>query len=139
MPKYYVWTIGCQMNRAESDRIAARLEHHGYELTDQVQDTDVIVLNSCVVRQGAEDRVVNKLMDLRALKKAHPEKVIGLTGCLVGSDVAALRKQFPHVDGYLTVDKVRSIQVYVTGGKKAFVFKPAREFIYNGNISWQAR
>ncbi len=122
MPKYYVWTIGCQMNRAESDRIAARLEHHGYELTDQVQDTDVIVLNSCVVRQGAEDRVVNKLMDLRALKKAHPEKVIALTGCLVESDIAALRKHFPHVDYFFRPGEAPP---WLSNGENRVAVRPA--------------
>ena len=100
MPKYHVWTIGCQMNRAESERLASRFEELGYEATDAPDEADLIVVNSCVVRQGAEDRVVNKLHALRRLKKARPETVLALTGCLVNSATGHLRKSFPHIDHF---------------------------------------
>ena len=87
MPKYHIWTIGCQMNRAESARLAARFEELGYEPAQHISEADLIVLNSCVVRQSAEDRVINKLHALKQLKKERPEIVTALTGCLA-PDVA---------------------------------------------------
>ncbi|MDP2917580.1 MAG: MiaB/RimO family radical SAM methylthiotransferase, partial [Dehalococcoidia bacterium] len=98
MPHYYIWTIGCQMNKAESERLASHLEHLGYLPAEPAESADLVLLNSCVVRQRAENRVINKLYALRAFKKAHPGAVIALTGCLVDADVTTLRKKFPYVD-----------------------------------------
>lgn len=100
MPTYYIWTIGCQMNTAESERLAGRFEELGYRPAAAPGEADLVVLNSCVVRQGAEDRVVNKLHLMRPLKKAHPAMVLALTGCLVDSDIAGLRRRYPHVDHF---------------------------------------
>ncbi|MGD9142300.1 MAG: tRNA (N6-isopentenyl adenosine(37)-C2)-methylthiotransferase MiaB [Dehalococcoidia bacterium] len=100
MPKYHIWTIGCQMNKVESEHLAGRFEELGYEPTSDIAEADLIVLNSCVVRQSAENRVINKLAALRAQKKAKPDVQLALTGCLVDSDVDSLRKRFPHVDHF---------------------------------------
>jgi tRNA-2-methylthio-N6-dimethylallyladenosine synthase len=97
MPKYNIWTIGCQMNKAESERLASYFEQLGYQPAS-ADEADLIVLNSCVVRQGAEDRVVNKLHNLRQMKKARPEMTIAVTGCLVNADLTKLEKRFPQVD-----------------------------------------
>jgi tRNA-2-methylthio-N6-dimethylallyladenosine synthase len=98
MTKYHIWTIGCQMNTAESERLAARFEALGYEAAGAPGEADLIVLNSCVVRRSAENRVINKLHALRPLKKARPGLLLALTGCLVDSDTAALHRSYPHVD-----------------------------------------
>ena len=100
MPKYHIWTIGCQMNKAESERLASRFEELGYEAADNAAEADLIVLNSCVVRQSAESRVVNKLHVLKKLKKSRPDTVLALTGCLVNADTDRLRKSYPHVDHF---------------------------------------
>ncbi len=100
MPTYHIWTIGCQMNKAESERIAARFEELGYRAAASVNNADLIVLNSCVVRQSAEDRVINKLHDLKHLKKEKPQTLLALTGCLVDSDTSGLRKRFPFIDQF---------------------------------------
>jgi tRNA-2-methylthio-N6-dimethylallyladenosine synthase len=100
MPTYHIWTIGCQMNKAESERLAARFEGLGYRAAASVNDADLIVLNSCVVRQNAEDKVVNKLHELKHLKKAKPQTFLALTGCLVDSDTAGLHKRFPFIDQF---------------------------------------
>ncbi|NLE89962.1 MAG: hypothetical protein GX602_03370 [Dehalococcoidales bacterium] len=86
------------MNRAESERLAALLENHGYNSTDHEQDADLIIINSCVIRESAENRVVNKLMRLKHLKTTHPGKKITLTGCFVTSDLADMRRRYPFVD-----------------------------------------
>ncbi len=97
MNSYYIWTIGCQMNRAESERLKALVETRGYEEVETAEQADLIVINSCVVRESAENRVVNKLARLKSLKKASPDKRIALTGCFV-SDIPKLRQAFPFVD-----------------------------------------
>jgi len=100
MPHYYIWTIGCQMNKAESERIGSHLEQLGYRPAAAAEEADIIVLNSCVVRQSAENKVINKVKSLQALKKARPEATLAVTGCLVNSDIAPLWKNFPHVDHF---------------------------------------
>jgi tRNA-2-methylthio-N6-dimethylallyladenosine synthase len=86
------------MNKAESERIAARFEELGYGAAKSISDADLIVLNSCVVRQSAEDRVTNKLRDLKHLKKEKPDMLLALTGCLVDSDTVRLQKSYPYVN-----------------------------------------
>jgi tRNA-2-methylthio-N6-dimethylallyladenosine synthase len=98
MPKYYIWTIGCQMNRAESERLGSYLEQLGLQATATADEADLIVLNSCVVRQGAEDKVINKLNALKPLKGLRPDLTLAVTGCLVNSKVDRLSQSFPHVD-----------------------------------------
>ena len=96
--KYYIWTIGCQMNKAESERLGGFFEKLGYQPVDCADAADIILLNSCVVRQNAEDKVINKLANLRILKKSHPGLILAVTGCFVNSDIVALKKNFPYVD-----------------------------------------
>ena len=100
MPHYHIWTIGCQMNKAESDRLGSLFEQHGYRETTAIAEADLIVLNTCVVRQSAEDRALNRLYALKPLKKANPALTVALTGCLVDSNTAKLKKIFPYVDHF---------------------------------------
>ena len=98
MPQYYIWTIGCQMNKAESERLGSCLEQLGYQATTTAEAADFIVLNSCVVRQSAENRAINKLNALKSLKRSRPSLTLAVTGCLVNSRLDHLKKSFPHVD-----------------------------------------
>jgi tRNA-2-methylthio-N6-dimethylallyladenosine synthase len=98
MANYHIWTIGCQMNQAESERLGSLLERLGYQPTTTAEEADLIILNSCVVRQSAENRVINKLYALRPLKKSRPSMTLAVTGCLVDSDLQQLKRRFPHVD-----------------------------------------
>ena len=82
--RYHIWTIGCQMNEADSAHVAASLEALGYQPTAQAEQADVIVLNTCVVRQSAEDKAIGHLQMLKPLKQARPQTTIALMGCLVG-------------------------------------------------------
>jgi tRNA-2-methylthio-N6-dimethylallyladenosine synthase len=100
MAKYHIWTIGCQMNKAESERLASYFEQMGYQAADSINEADLVVLNSCVVRQHAESRVVNKLHALKALKQANPNLTLAVTGCLVNADDAKLSKRFPQVNHF---------------------------------------
>ena len=101
MPRYHIWTIGCQMNKADSAYVSSYLEQLGYSPTTSAEEADLIVLNSCVVRQSAESKVVNKLNALKGLKRRSPDCKIALTGCLVNSRADELRGRFPHVDLFL--------------------------------------
>jgi tRNA-2-methylthio-N6-dimethylallyladenosine synthase len=97
--KYHVWTEGCQMNVADSQRLSTALEDLGYEPSLKAEDADVVVLNTCVVRQSAEDKAYGRLTSLQPLKTRHPERVIALMGCLVGvKDNPNLKARFPYVD-----------------------------------------
>src|SRR5215216_1071924 len=95
---FHIWTIGCQMNEADSAKISATLQEAGYTATSNEQDADIVILNSCVVRQAAEDKVSGKLNSLLRLKRERPEVSVVLTGCMVTNQQNRLREQFPHVD-----------------------------------------
>ncbi|HET7034089.1 MAG TPA: tRNA (N6-isopentenyl adenosine(37)-C2)-methylthiotransferase MiaB [Thermomicrobiaceae bacterium] len=96
--RYAIWTIGCQMNEAESAKAAAILRQAGYLQTPFEENADVIIVNSCVVRQAAEDKVAGKVGSLARLKRQNPDLRIALTGCMVTGQEAALAERFPHVD-----------------------------------------
>jgi tRNA-2-methylthio-N6-dimethylallyladenosine synthase len=98
---YYIWTIGCQMNKAESERLAGYMEHLGYQSSSAAEEADFIILNSCVVRQSAETRVINKLRSLESLKKSRPQAKIVLTGCVISQDMEKLKSSFSFVDYFL--------------------------------------
>lgn len=101
MNTYYIWTIGCQMNVADSERLGSALEQLGLAETDKPGDADVLVLNSCVVRQSAEDKVVSHLGFVKPVKQKRPDSVLALMGCMVGADASPLQKRFPYVDAFL--------------------------------------
>ena len=96
--KYYIWTIGCQMNVAESNQMAAAFQHAGLSAAATEAEADVIVLNSCVVRQASEDKVKGKIGSLYRLKRLKPEMKIALTGCMATKHEDELMKQFPVLD-----------------------------------------
>jgi len=111
------------MNVADSIRVASSLEELGYDSTPRAEQADVIVLNTCVVRQSAEDKAYGRLSSLRPLKEKRPDLVINLMGCLVGvKGYEGLQKRFPYVDvfsppsdpgplvAHLTQDESRSME-----------------------------
>ncbi len=97
--KYHIWTEGCQMNVADSQRVASALERLGYRAESVIEKADVIVLNTCVVRQQAEDKAMGRVTSLRPLKEQNPNITINLMGCMVGvKGQEKLRAQLPFVD-----------------------------------------
>ncbi len=96
--RYFLWTIGCQMNEAESAKAGAMLRQAGYQPAHREDEADIIIVNSCVVRQQAEDKVAGKVGSLARLKRANPDLKIALTGCMVTKQEESLQKRFPHVD-----------------------------------------
>lgn len=97
MPRYHIFTVGCQMNEADSEALAARLRMLGYR-EGPLESADLIVLNSCSVREAAEARIIGKLGTLKALKASRPNTVLALMGCMVDARTDRLKQQFPQVD-----------------------------------------
>ena len=98
MPRYFIWTIGCQMNKAESQQIAGYLDSAGYQAATSFSHADLVVLNTCVVRQSAEDKILGTLGLLKGLKSKRPSLQILVTGCFVNSHTQELQRRLPHVD-----------------------------------------
>jgi tRNA-2-methylthio-N6-dimethylallyladenosine synthase len=97
--KYHIWTEGCQMNVADSRRLTTSLEKLGYQQTRVLAEADLIILNTCVVRQSAENKAIGRLSSLRPLKLNNPGLTINLMGCLIGvHGNEAIQKRFPWVD-----------------------------------------
>jgi tRNA-2-methylthio-N6-dimethylallyladenosine synthase len=86
------------MNKAESERLGSLFEETGYHYVPNVIDADLIVINTCVVRQNAEERAIHKLQNFKPLKKTHPDMILAVTGCWVESNTDQLKKTFPFVD-----------------------------------------
>lgn len=107
--KYHIWTIGCQMNQADSWRAADELDSLGWTSTPQPSDANLVLLNTCVVRQGAEDKAVGRLGSLKPLKRQNPQAAIVVMGCLVGEDTWALEHRFPFVDLFLRPSDVEGL------------------------------
>lgn len=100
--RYNIWTVGCQMNEADSRRMAQQLEFVGFQPVASPEDADVVILNTCVVRQQAENKAVGKLGAVQAIKLQRPDMVIGLMGCMVGMrEAPSLQKRFPYVDVFM--------------------------------------
>ena len=97
---YNIVTYGCQMNVHESEKIAGILEKLGYKHTDNRFDADIIVFNTCAIREGAEDRAFGNIGNLKQLKKENPNKIIVICGCMTQQKQVAekLFKTFPFVD-----------------------------------------
>jgi tRNA-2-methylthio-N6-dimethylallyladenosine synthase len=98
MAKLHVITYGCQMNEYDSERVAGLLREHRYELTESEADADLILVNTCAIREKAEDKVFSKLGELRALKARRPELVLGVMGCMAQLQQGIVQKRAPHVD-----------------------------------------
>ena len=122
MKRYYVWTIGCQMNTADSWRMAEELERLGYVPTKRAEDADIIILNTCVVRQSAEDKVVGRLSSLKPLKKKRPEALIAVMGCFV-DDIPTLKQNFPHVDAFFKPSNVEGLLEFIKSHQPAPSFQ----------------
>ena len=133
--KYHIWTEGCQMNVADSQRLASALESLGYEESDVPDNADVVVLNTCMVRQSAEDRALGRLGSLKPMKMKNPDMIIGLMGCMVGNgDTSKLRKKLKMVDVFAPPSNPKPIVDYIIGrnianeerehSEAAFAWKP---------------
>ncbi|MBQ7858318.1 MAG: tRNA (N6-isopentenyl adenosine(37)-C2)-methylthiotransferase MiaB [Oscillospiraceae bacterium] len=101
VPTAYVETYGCQQNEADSEKIRGLLAQSGYRITDEAEGADVVVMNTCAIREHAEQRVFGNLGALVHTKRRHPGQKIFLCGCMAGEQIVSerIRKSYHHVDG----------------------------------------
>ncbi|MGQ9503283.1 MAG: tRNA (N6-isopentenyl adenosine(37)-C2)-methylthiotransferase MiaB [Thermogutta sp.] len=96
--RFFIETVGCQMNELDSELVMAALIEAGYEYVSRRQDADIILFNTCSVRQHAEDKIYSALGRLKHIKEQKPGKIIGVLGCMAQKDQALILKRAPHVD-----------------------------------------
>jgi len=126
VPKAYVETYGCQQNEADSERIRGLLCESGYAITDTAEGADVVVMNTCAIREHAEQRVFGNLGALTHTKRRHPGQKIFLCGCMAGQEqvVERIRKSYPHVDGVFSTHHLwqfpQLLHRVLTVGKRTF-------------------
>ncbi|MDR7865554.1 MAG: tRNA (N6-isopentenyl adenosine(37)-C2)-methylthiotransferase MiaB [Sporomusaceae bacterium] len=96
--RYHTITYGCQMNENDTERLAGQLKALGYEETDRPAAADVILVNTCCVRESAEKKIHGKIGELKRLKAANPNLIIGVAGCMAQKDRDKLFKRAPHID-----------------------------------------
>lgn len=118
--KYMILTYGCQMNENDSERLAGQLRALNYREAGTLDDADVILLNTCCVRESAEKKIFGKIGELKRLKAANPNLIIGVTGCLAQKDKDKLFKRAPHIDlvlGTHNVHKLGEVIGEITGAR----------------------
>lgn len=113
--KFYLKTYGCQMNVHDSEKIAGIFSESGYGMTESVKDADVIVLNTCSVRQKAEQKVYSDIGRLKPLKQKNPALKIAVAGCIAQQKGNALFKRFPYVDFIFGPQNIDSLQRWING------------------------
>jgi len=127
-PLAYVETYGCQQNEADSERIRGMLTESGYAISDTAEGADVVVMNTCAIREHAEQRVFGNLGALTHVKRRHPRQKIFLCGCMAGQShvVDRIKKSYPHVDGVFSTHHLWRFpellnKVLFTGKRSYFV------------------
>lgn len=100
---------GCQMNISDAERMEGQLRTIGYERTDAMDEADLILLNTCCVRETAEDKVYGKIGEIKHLKSQNPELILGITGCMAQKESDKLIKRAPHIDFVLGTNKVHEL------------------------------
>ena len=96
--RYFIRTFGCQMNEHDSERLAGLLESDGMVASDRLEDADVVVLNTCCIRENADNKLYGNLGQLKAVKQARPDVQIAVAGCLAQKDRDAIQQRAPWVD-----------------------------------------
>src|SRR3989344_2185802 len=107
MKKYYIKTYGCQMNTSDSERISAVLNSTNMESTREMREADVVVFNTCSVRQSAEDRVYGQLHNIGKLKKDKSDIKVVLTGCMAKRDI--VKKKAKNVDFFIDIKEIERL------------------------------
>jgi tRNA-2-methylthio-N6-dimethylallyladenosine synthase len=113
MPKVFIKTYGCQMNERDSEQVAQSLLARGYELTPHEHDADVVLLNTCSVRDMAEQKAIGKMGMMGKLRRNKPELVFGFLGCMAQSRGEELVRNLPQVDLVVGTQKFHRVADYV--------------------------
>ncbi len=110
--RVYLETFGCQMNVLDSELVLGQLRAHGYEAVGEREGADVVIYNTCSVREHAEQKVWSRLGELRSIKAERPDMVVGVIGCMAEREGADLFRRYPHVDilcGPAELDKLPTL------------------------------
>lgn len=113
MKSYYIYTYGCQMNESDSERLAHQLESVGYVPTEDVDSSDLIILNTCCVRETAENKIYGRIGELKYLKEKNKNLIIAITGCMAQKNQADMFKRAPHIDIVLGTHNIQHINEMV--------------------------
>ncbi|MFZ0915821.1 MAG: radical SAM protein, partial [Candidatus Udaeobacter sp.] len=113
MPKFFIKTYGCQMNERDSEQVAHSLMARGYERVSKESEADVVLLNTCSVRDTADQKALGKMGMLGRLAKERPHIVFGFLGCMAQARGAELLKSLPHVDLVVGTQKFHRVADYV--------------------------
>ena len=123
--KLHIKTWGCQMNEYDSSKMAdLLLNTHGLELTEEAEEADVLLLNTCSIREKAQEKVFHQLGRWKNLKKNKPNLVIGVGGCVASQEGAHIRERAPYVDivfGPQTLHRLPEMINQIRGGKSSVV------------------
>ena len=126
MKRVYVETYGCQMNISDGELMEGVLEAHGYEISADPEEADVILVNTCAIREHAERRVLGRVGQLSGLKRERPDLVIGVTGCMAQRMGETLLEKAPHVDLVMGPDGYRSLPERLAAIEKGRRIRPSR-------------
>ena len=96
--KYYTITYGCQMNESDTERINGQLEELGYRPAEEMEDADIGIMNTCSVRQNAEEKVYGKIGEIKKLKDKNPDMLLGIAGCMAQENKGKLIERMPIID-----------------------------------------
>jgi tRNA-2-methylthio-N6-dimethylallyladenosine synthase len=113
MNRVHIKTYGCQMNERDSEAVAAMLRARGYRIVDSEHDCDVLLLNTCSVRDAAEQKAIGKAANLQARKKKQPDFILGILGCMAQNRGASLLDQLPDVDLIVGTQKFHQVPGYL--------------------------
>src|ERR1700694_4656047 len=118
MPKFFIKTYGCQMNERDSEQVAYSLVARGYERAASETEADVVLLNTCSVRDMADQKALGKMGMLGRMAKARPHVVFGFLGCMAQARGESLLKDLPHVDLVVGTQKFHRVAEYVENALK---------------------
>jgi len=131
-PKYFIQTYGCQMNVHDSERMAGMLEDLGYQVATAPEQADMILINTCAVREKPEHKLYSELGIFRRLKEERPDLIIGVTGCMAQRDAASIRARVPEVDILLGPRNIHHLPRLVKRHQSTFTDKHGKSTLEPG-------
>lgn len=137
--KYYIKTYGCQMNVHDSEEIKSLIENLGYTETDNYEESDLIILNTCAIRENAHDKVFGFLGRCKHLKKTNKNLIIGLCGCMAQEEsvVSEIREKHPYIDivfGTHNMNELPKMLAEFTGKQDIEIYSKEGDVIEFGNL-----
>ncbi len=128
MPNCFIETLGCQMNKADSERMLGLLSELDYKVTSQIEEADLMILNTCTIREGAADKALSYLGRMNKLKQQRPGALIALAGCLAQEKGEEIQKRMPYIDVVFGTHNLHRLpdlllEVQKTGEKQCELFE----------------